>query len=146
METTVLKFKKLDTLASIPQRAHPTDSGMDIRSVEAHTLGHLERHTFSTGLAAIIPEGYELQVRPRSGLASKGIVAMFGTVDEGYRGEISITLVNLGNDTHTVSIGDKIAQLVLAPVVRPEIEETDDVRPSETDRGIDGFGSTGVGA
>lgn len=138
-----LKFKQLDSFANLPQYAHDSDSGMDVRSVEAYTLEPLGRHTFSTGVACDIPEGYDLQVRPRSGLASKhGVVAMFGTVDQGYRGEIGITLINLSNEPYTVKVGDKIAQLVVGEVVKPDsVSWTDNL--SSTDRGDNGFGSTG---
>jgi len=101
-------------------------------------------HKFETGIAAVIPDGYEIQVRPRSGLAAKsGIVAAFGTVDSGYRGGIGITLVSsLGTD-FDVRAGDRIAQLVLAPVAIAHIEEVSEIS-TDTDRGSAGFGSTGV--
>lgn len=138
-----LKFKKLTETARIPSYAHDGDSGMDICSdedvmVHAHTFKKIR-----TGIAAIIPEGYELQVRPRSGLAAKqGVRTVFGTVDSGYRGDIGVTLFTCYNGIE-VHKGDRIAQLVLAPVVRADIEETDDLG-EDTERGTDGFGSTGV--
>lgn len=137
-----LKFKRLSSAAFIPAYAHESDSGMDIRSVESYALGPGERHTFSTGIACQIPQGFDLQVRPRSGLCSKGIVAMFGTVDRGYRGEIGITLINLSQENYEVKFGDKIAQLVASPVTKADIEVIEDFE-TETDRGIGGFGSTG---
>ena len=136
-----IRFKRIDSAAVLPSRKHNTDSGMDIRSVEAYRLGHGEMHVFATGICAEIPEGYELQVRPRSGLSSRGVLAAFGTVDRGYTGEIRVILYNFGEPV-TVNIGDRIAQLVLAPVTIPEIAETDDVGTSE--RGANGFGSTGI--
>lgn len=138
-----LKFKQLDEFAHLPKYAHESDSGMDVYSVEAYTLEPLGRHTFSTGVACDIPKGYDLQVRPRSGLAAKhGVVAMFGTVDQGYRNEIGITLINLSNESYTVKVGDRIAQLVIGEVIKPDsISWTDEL--SSTDRGGNGFGSTG---
>jgi len=137
-----LKFKKLDPNAVIPNYAHEGDSGMDVTTIDNVTI---KPHSFvkvHTGLAAVIPEGYEIQVRPRSGLQSKyGIVGAWGTVDSGYRGEIGIALYNHNDDPYYVYAGDRVAQLVLAPVVRAEIEETCSL--DATERGSDGFGSTG---
>ena len=151
METPTIKFFKFDERAKIPTRAHPTDSGMDICAIDDITIFESEVVTVKTGIGAIIPEGYELQVRPRSGLSSKGIVAVFGTVDEAYRGEIKVMMSLCGQiydekigycDIYRISKGDRIAQLVLAPVTRPTIEECE--KPNEeTDRGENGFGSTG---
>ena len=143
METPTIKFFKLDERAKIPTRAHPTDSGMDICSIEDVWLDAGQVKIISTGIGAVIPKGYELQVRPRSGLSSKGIWAAFGTVDEEYRGEIKVILINnmLISD-YKIFHGNRIAQLVLVPVVRPTIEECE--KPTEeTERGDNGFGSTG---
>lgn len=94
------------------------------------------------GIAAEIPPGYELQVRPRSGLALKhGVVAMLGTIDSDYRGEIGATLVNLGDDPYTLAIGDRVCQLVLAPVARARVEVVETL--GETGRQAGGYGSTG---
>jgi len=136
------KFKRLSSAAFIPEYAHESDSGMDIKSAESYDLGPMERHTFSTGIACQIPKGYDIQVRPRSGMCAKGVVTMFGTVDQGYRGEIMITLINLSKDNYTVKFGDKIAQLVVSPVVKAHIEVVE-AFDDKTDRGEDGFGSTG---
>lgn len=136
-----LKFKKLDPLAVIPSRAKSGDSGLDIRSVESYTLFPMHRHSFSTGIACATEKGYDLQVRPRSGMCAKGIVAMFGTVDQGYRGEICVTLVNLSSEPYQVSVGDRIAQLVPSEVIEVESEEVDNL--DSTERGECGFGSTG---
>ena len=96
-----------------------------------------------TGIACDIPSGWELQVRPRSGLAAKkGVVAAFGTVDMGYRGEIGVTLFNHSDKPVSVAAGDRIAQIVLAPVFRANPVETQTL--SETERGEGGFGSTGA--
>ena len=138
-----LLFKKLHPSAVVPSYAHEGDSGMDVHSIETWSIGHEGCiHVFRTGIGAVIPEGYELQVRPRSGLACKhGVVAVLGTVDQGYRGEILVALQNNGHEHYLVKAGDRIAQLVLAPVARADIGETDDL--GETERGTDGFGSTG---
>lgn len=138
-----LLFKKLTPSATIPSYMHEGDSGMDVHSIETRSIGHEGCiHVFRTGIGAVIPEGYELQVRPRSGLACKhGVVAVLGTVDQGYRGEILVALQNNGHEHYLVKAGDRIAQLVLAPVARADIGETDDL--GETERGADGFGSTG---
>ena len=148
METPTIKFFKFDERAAIPRRAHETDSGMDICAIEDKWLRTGALSIIRTGIGAIIPKGYELQIRPRSGLSSKGVVAVFGTVDEAYRGEIKIvlsmceTLSGTILDAYHISKGDRIAQLVLAPVTRSNIEECE--KPTEkTDRGESGFGSTG---
>ena len=141
-----LKFKKINPDAIIPAYAHPSDAGMDIRSVEDLTIPAGKRALVHTGLVMALPPRYEAQVRPRSGLALKhGITVLNtpGTIDAGYRGEVGVILANFGNEDFKVSKGDKIAQVVIAPVTQPdeivEIEEID-----ETDRGAGGFGSTGI--
>jgi dUTP pyrophosphatase len=141
-----LKFKKLSPDAIIPAYAHPSDAGMDVRSVEDLVIPPGKRALVHTGLVMALPPMYEAQVRPRSGLALKhGITVLNtpGTIDAGYRGEVGVILANFGDGDFAVRKGDKIAQLVIAPVVQPdeivEIEEID-----ETDRGAGGFGSTGV--
>ena len=141
-ENTIIKFKKIDILARIPERKHLTDSGMDICSTECCTLHCLERHTFATGICPQITEGCEIQVRARSGLAAKGLVAIFGTIDQGYTGEIRVTLINFDKDPYTVQVGERIAQLVLVKVEIPEIVETKNL--TESERGANGFGSTGI--
>jgi len=98
-----------------------------------------------TGLFFEIPEGYEVQVRPRSGLAAKNGVTVLntpGTIDSDYRGEIKVILINLGSADFTINSGDRIAQMIVAPVTQAKFEITDSL--SETERGTGGFGSTGV--
>lgn len=142
MET--LKFKIVNPNALAPEYAHEGDSGMDVRAVAGGMIAPMGRATVMVGIAAEIPEGYELQVRPRSGLASKaGVFAMFGTIDQGYRGEIGVTLYNFNHSAFVFHAGDRIAQLVLAPVPLLRIQIVDEI--SETERGTNGFGSTGVG-
>ena len=140
-----LRFKRIHPEAVLPAYAHPSDAGMDVRSVADLVIPAGGRALVPTGLVAIIPPMYEIQVRPRSGLALKHGVTVLntpGTIDSGYRGEIGVILANFGDKDFSVSKGDKVAQLVFAPVVQPEVEETDTI--DETDRGAGGFGSTGV--
>ena len=118
---------------------------MDLRSVADVTIPRFGRAPVPTGLVALLPPGYEAQVRPRSGLAlKKGVTVLNspGTIDSGYRGEIGVILANFGDEAFEVKKGDKVAQLVLAPVTQAAVEETDVV--DETDRGAGGFGSTGA--
>ena len=139
-----LSFKRIHPDAVLPSYAHPGDAGMDVRSVEDLVIPAGGRALVHTGLVAVIPEGYELQVRSRSGLALKSGVAVLnsrGTVDAGYRGEIGVILANFGDGGFVVKKGDRVAQLVAAPVTVAEISETDSV--DATDRGAGGFGSTG---
>ena len=139
-----LSFKRIHPDAVLPSYAHPGDAGMDVRSVEDLVIPAGGRALVHTGLVAVIPEGYELQVRSRSGLALKSGVAVLnspGTVDAGYRGEIGVILANFGDGEFAVGKGDRVAQRVAAPVTVAEISETDSV--DATDRGAGGFGSTG---
>ena len=140
-----LRFRKVHPDAVLPSYAHPSDAGMDVRSVEDLTIAPGKRALVHTGLVMLLPTMYEAQVRPRSGLALKSGVTVLntpGTIDSGYRGEVGVILVNLGDSEFQVRKGDKVAQLVIAPVTQPEIAETDAV--DETDRGVGGFGSTGA--
>ena len=119
-------------------------AGLDLRADEACSLAPGERRLVPTGLAVELPPGHEGQVRPRSGLAVKhgiGMVNAPGTIDEDYRGEVAVVLVNLGQQPFEVRRGDRIAQLVVAPVTRVEVQVVEEL--SETARGGDGFGSTG---
>ncbi len=140
-----LKFKRIHPDAVLPAYAHPSDAGMDLRSVDELTIPPLGRALVHTGLVMLLPPMYEAQVRPRSGLALKSGITVLntpGTIDSGYRGEVGVILANFSNVDFKVAKGDKIAQLVIAPVTQPTIAETEIV--DETDRGAGGFGSTGV--
>jgi len=140
-----LRFRRLVPEAVLPAYAHPSDAGMDLRSVDDLTIESGARALVHTGLVVLLPPMYEAQVRPRSGLALKNGVTVLntpGTIDSGYRGEIGVILANFGDKPFVVKKGDKIAQMVIAPVTQPEIVETDMI--DETDRGFGGFGSTGV--
>jgi len=139
-----LAFKKTDPRAVIPAYAHEGDSGMDIRALEDGVVPGHERLAVRTGIAAAIPDGYEIQVRPRSGLAFRhGIATVLGTVDSNYTGEIKVLLFNMEPFGFVFHAGDRIAQLVLAPVARAEVVEVDEIMDDER-RGDAGFGSTGV--
>ncbi|TPG12737.1 dUTP diphosphatase [Sphingomonas oligophenolica] len=127
-----------------PAYATPGAAGMDVVAAEALTLAPGARAAVTTGFAIAIPAGYEVQVRPRSGLALKhGITCLNtpGTIDSDYRGEVKVILANLGNAPFAIARGDRIAQLVPAPVQRARIEEVESL--DDTLRGAGGFGSTG---
>ncbi len=119
-------------------------AGMDVVAAESLTLRPGQRHAVATGFGIAIPEGYEVQVRPRSGLALKHGITLPntpGTIDSDYRGELKVILINLGEDDFPIERGDRIAQLVLAPVTLATWEEVEEL--SDTARGEGGFGSTG---
>ena len=140
-----VSFKRISPDASLPSYARPGDAGMDLKSAEDAVVEPGARLLVHTGLAMALPEGYEAQVRPRSGLALKhGITVLNtpGTIDEGYRGEVGVILFNTGDTAFKIAKGDRIAQMVIAPVTRARIVETDDL--GSTERGAGGFGSTGV--
>lgn len=131
---------------ALPEYASAGAAGADVCSAEPGpvTLAPGQRMAVATGLEVEIPAGWELQVRPRSGLAwRKGLTVINapGTIDSDYRGEVKVLLVNLGAESVTIARGDRVAQLVLAPVIRAEFVEADQL--SATDRGAGGFGSTG---
>ena len=140
-----LAIRRIDPSAQLPTYAHPGDSGMDVRSIETVTLRPGDRALVRTGLVFQLPPDAEAQVRPRSGLALRHGVTVLnapGTIDAGYRGEVGVILVNLGAEPFTVEKGMKIAQVVVASVVRAEVVEV--AETDTTERGADGFGSTGV--
>jgi len=128
----------------LPAYATAGAAGMDVLAAEDVTLAPGARHAVATGLALAIPPGFEIQVRPRSGLALKhgiGVPNAPGTIDSDYRGELKVILINHGADAFEVLRGDRIAQLVLSPVVRATWLKVDEL--DETARGEGGFGSTG---
>lgn len=132
---------------SLPAYQSPLSSGLDL-CADIHenvVLKKGQRALVPTGIAIELPEDAEAQVRPRSGLAIKKGVSLVntpGTIDADYRGEISVIIINLGDDDFVIARGDRIAQLVVMPVLRPQIVEVTDL--SNTQRGAGGFGSTGV--
>jgi dUTP pyrophosphatase len=166
----ILKVKKLFPDAQLPVRANPTASGLDVfahhfekvytkygcRDLKEsdsslgfdgtqYVLEPNDRIFIASGLSVSIDPGFEIQVRPRSGLALKkglSITNSPGTVDSDYRGPVNIIVTNTGHDRQTIKIGERIAQLVVAPVCLSEVVEVEEL--DSTDRGKDGFGSTGV--
>ena len=128
----------------LPSYATSGAAGMDVVAAEDHDLAPAARHAVATGLALAIPPGWEVQVRPRSGLALKhGITCLNtpGTIDSDYRGEVKVILANLGQETFAVRRGERIAQLVAGPVASVVLDEVTAL--SDTARGAGGFGSTG---
>lgn len=145
-EAVPVRIKRLEHGAGLelPAYATPGAAGMDVVAAEACTIAPGARHAVATGFAVAIPHGYEIQVRPRSGLALKHGIAVPntpGTIDSDYRGELKVILINHGPETFAIQRGDRIAQLVLAPVVQGCWEEVAEL--DATDRGAGGFGSTG---
>jgi len=144
---TKIQIKKLSISVSIPKYETPGSSGMD---VAAHIEKDLiiypgEKALVSTGFSISIPIGYEVQIRPRSGLAVKKNITVLntpGTIDADYRGEIKVILINFGKEKFIIKNGDRIAQMVVAPVVQADLEEVKEL--SGTERGSGGFGSTGT--
>ena len=129
----------------LPAYATPGAAGMDVVSAEDVTIAPGQRHAVATGFRVAIPEGYEIQVRPRSGLAFKhGITVPNtpGTIDSDYRGELKVLLINHGPDPFEVTRGERVAQLVPAAVTLARFEEVAEL--DDTDRGAGGFGSTGT--
>ncbi|HET6527124.1 MAG TPA: dUTP diphosphatase [Balneolaceae bacterium] len=144
-----LLFKKLPHAKDLPLPSYETEfaAGMDIRAAlnEPVELQPGKRKLIPTGLQMALPKGYEAQIRPRSGLAYRNGITMLntpGTIDADYRGEVKVLAVNLGDEPFIINHGDRIAQMVIAPVTQATVQETDDL--SETERGKGGFGSTGV--
>ncbi|MBQ1990849.1 MAG: dUTP diphosphatase [Rikenellaceae bacterium] len=142
MKVKVINRSRFD----LPRYATPLSAGMDVRANidEAVVLRPLERAMIPTGLSIELPEGYEMQIRPRSGLAAKhGITVLNspGTIDADYRGEIRVILVNLSNEEFRIEAGERIAQMVVARHEQVEWELTEEL--AESERGEGGFGSTG---
>ena len=144
---TKIQIIKLSDSVSIPKYETTGSSGMDIA---AHIPNNIiidpgEEALVWTGLSIAIPKGYEVQIRPRSGLAAKKNITVLntpGTIDADYRGEIKVILINLGKQKFIIKNGERIAQMVVCPVVQANLEEVKDL--SDTERGLGGFGSTGT--
>ncbi len=141
-----IALQRLPHGVNLPLPAYATDgaAGMDVVAAEPLTLAPGARAAVATGFAIAIPHGFEVQVRPRSGLALKyGITCLNtpGTIDSDYRGEVKVILANLGTEPFVIARGDRIAQLVPAPVQRATLDEIDTL--DDTVRGAGGFGSTG---
>lgn len=140
-----IKILKLQNSAIVPRYEHKKDSGLDLISIDDLEIPPSESRLIHTGIAIELPSATEAQIRPRSGLALKYQITVLntpGTIDESYRGEIGVILINHGKNSFKVTKGMKIAQMIIVPVIRVEIEEVEKL--SQTDRGTDGFGSTGI--
>ena len=150
VNTATIEVKPLPHFEGLALPAYETASaaGMDLRAANAEgediTLEPMQRDMVPTGLSMAIPHGYEVQIRPRSGLAAKhGITCLNtpGTIDADYRGEVKVILINLSSEPFTIKRGERIAQMVVAPVTQGIWKEVDEL--STTERGAGGFGSTG---
>jgi len=144
---TKIQIKKLSNEVLTPKYETPGSSGMDIAAYidKDIIIKSGDKALIPTGFSLSIPQGYEVQIRPRSGLAiKKGITILNtpGTIDSDYRGEVKVVLINLSKDKFTVQNGERIAQMVVCPIIQVSIEEVKEL--SETNRGIGGFGSTGT--
>ena len=144
---TKILIKKLSKEVSLPKYKTDGSSGMDLAAnIEVNiNINPGKTAIVPTGLSISIPKGFEVQIRPRSGLAAKQKISVLntpGTIDADYRGEIKVILINLGQEPFKVEKGLRIAQMVVCPVVQAQLKEVDDL--SETERGKGGFGSTGT--
>ena len=149
MENKTLQIEKLPHYKNLKLPAYQSlhSAGMDLYAAleEPKTIGSGERALIPSGLRVAIPNGYEAQIRPRSGLALKHGITLLntpGTIDADYRGEVKVLIINLGDKEYTINHGDRIAQMILAPVTRLPVMEVNNL--PETKRGMGGFGSTGV--
>ncbi len=137
-----LKIKKLNSDAILPSYAHPGDAGLDLYALEEYSLSPQEIKSFSTGLAIELEANYVALIKDKSGLALKyGLHTLGGVIDAGYRGEIKVILINHGRQDYLIKVGDKIAQLLIVPVIQAEIKEVSKL--SNSSRGKQGFGSSG---
>ena len=144
---TKILIKRLDKRVTIPKYETSGSSGMDISAfiTDNVEIKPNEKAIIPSGFSLSIPQGFEVQIRPRSGLAAKKNITVLntpGTIDADYRGEIKVILINLGKEIFVVENGLRIAQMVVCPVIRSELEESDEL--SKTIRGAGGFGSTGT--
>lgn len=140
-----LLIKKLQKNIILPEYKTDGSSGMDLMANVEQTVKMLpgEKKIISTGIMVAIPEQYEIQIRPRSGLAAKNGISVLntpGTIDSDYRGEIKVILINLGKDIFEIKKNDRIAQMIVCPIIKVELEEVESL--PETVRGKGGFGST----
>jgi dUTP pyrophosphatase len=131
------EFESVDNLTSV---SFPNDVYFTYTTSEQVT--NIHRAKISTGIAISLPEEYEAQIRPKSGISNSGILCQFGTIDQSYRGDLQVILVNLTTNDYLIRKGQKIAQLVIVPVITPELEEVSKL--DSTDRGSNGFGSSGL--
>ena len=144
---TKIQIKKLSNEVLTPKYETPGSSGMDIAAYTEQdiTINPGDKSIIPTGFSLSIPQGYEVQIRPRSGLGAKKSITVLntpGTIDSDYRGEIKVILINLSKDKFIVKKGERIAQMIVCPVVQVQLEEVQEL--SATNRGAGGFGSTGA--
>jgi len=140
-----LKVKLLNSKARLPEYAHEGDAGLDLFSTSDIVLQPGESALIPTGISIQLPEKTEAQIRPRSGLALKNQITLLntpGTIDENYRGEIGVIVINHGKKEFKVTSGMKIAQMVIKPVFRVKVESVEEL--NDTNRSANGFGSTGI--
>ena len=143
-EHTVM-ISKISGDAKLPSYAHEDDVGMDLYSVEELVIKPMERKLVGTGIKIELPKNIEAQVRPKSGLSAKfglSVLNTPGTIDPGYRGEVKVIIINLGNEEYKIEKGSKIAQMVFNEIKKPKIKIVDEL--TKTKRGEGGFGSTGL--
>jgi dUTP pyrophosphatase len=142
--TLEVKIKRIHADARLPLQANPGDAGMDLYSIETVEIPSGEARLIQTGLQIELPKGTEAQIRPRSGLALKHSVTVLnspGTIDEGYRGDIGVIIINHGKETFVVEKSMRIAQMVIQHVPMVQLIEVNEL--SESERGASGFGSSG---
>jgi len=145
MNKLILKVKRISSDAKLPYYAHPGDAGMDIFAIEEKKLKSKDSALIKTGISIELPLNTEAQIRPRSGLALNHQITLLnspGTIDEGYRGEIGVIVINHGNEDFLIKKHMKIAQMVIKPTINVEINEVEVLNTSI--RGDGGFGSTGL--
>ena len=144
---TEILIKRLSKSVSLPKYETKGSSGMDLAANldQAVEIQPGKSAIIPTGLAVSIPKNYEIQIRPRSGLAAKNQISVLntpGTIDADYRGELKVILINLGEKKIKIEKGLRIAQMVLCPVIKAVLKEVDELQ--DTERGVSGFGSTGI--
>ncbi len=137
-----IKIKKLHPDAIIPKYSYKGDAGMDLHSTEDIFLRPNHRAVVKTGLSIELPKGYVALVWDKSGIAKEGITTLAGVGDSGYRGEYKIVMINLSSRDYFIKKGQKIAQLLIQPIITAKIKEVDEL--TQTERGEGGFGSTGI--
>ncbi len=140
-QTLILKVKRIVPEAKLPAYGHPGDAGLDLFSVTDHDLAPGEVFGVPTGIQVAVPEGHVGLIWDKSGISLERIHRLAGVIDAGYRGEVRVVLVNLGNHVFAVKKGMKIAQMLIQPVSSVEVAEADEL--DDTTRGENGFGSTG---
>lgn len=137
-----LKVKRLNENAKLPERKREGDAGLDLYSIEDIEINPNEIKSVSTGIAIEIPKGYVGIIKDRSGLATKGLHVLAGVIDENYRGEVKIVLINLGKEKIFLEKYSRVAQLLILPYLKCNVKEVEEL--SETERGNSGFGSSGI--